>query len=76
MAPEGPAAAAGIAMDDLIVEVAGRPVEGLADFYRKIWAIGEAGVDIPLTVLTGAGLKSVSVRSGDRYDYLKLDPTY
>ena len=76
VAPEGPAAAAGIAMDDLIVEVAGRPVEGLADFYRKIWAIGEAGVDIPLTVLTGAGLKSVSVRSGDRYDYLKLDPTY
>ncbi len=70
---DGPAAAAGIATDDVIVAVDGAPVNDLADFYRKLWALGVPGVTVPLTVLTREGLREIRVRSGDRYDYLKLD---
>ena len=76
VAPDGPAAAAGVLVDDLIVAVEGRPVQSLDDFYRAIWALGEAGVEVPLTVQRGASLVTLQVRSGDRYDYLKLHPSH
>ena len=70
---DGPAAAAGIETDDVIVAIDGAPVADLASFYRKLWALGAPGVTVPLTVLTGEGLREIGVRSGDRYDYLKID---
>ena len=70
---DGPAAAAGIETDDVIVAVDGVPVGDLADFYRKLWALGVPGVTVPLTVLTDDGVRETSVLSADRYDYLKLD---
>ena len=69
--PEGPAAAAGIAADDLILGIAGAPVAGLADFYRKLWASGEAGCDVALHVLHDKAVKQLVVRTADRMDYLK-----
>ena len=30
--------------------VAGEPIADLADFFRRVWALGEAGVRVPLTV--------------------------
>ena len=74
--PEGPAAEAGVGADDLILGVAGAPVEGLIDFYRKLWDLGDAGVEVPLNLLQGMSPETVMVRSGDRYRYLKLDPTF
>ena len=76
VAPEGPAAAAGVLVNDLIVAVEDEPVRSLDDFYRAVWALGEAGVEVPLTVLRGADLVTLGVRSGDRYDYLKLHPSH
>ena len=76
VAPEGPAAAAGLLVDDLIVAVDDDPVQSLDDFYRAVWALGEAGVEVPLTVLRGGALITLAVRSGDRYDYLKLHPSH
>jgi S1-C subfamily serine protease len=76
VSPDGPAAAAGIAPSDLILGIDGVQVNGLADFYRKLWSQGEAGVDVPLDVLQGIGIGSVVVKSGDRYRYLRLNPTY
>lgn len=71
LAAGGPGALAGILPGDLVVAVAGQPVAGQMDFYRKVWSLGEPGVDIPLTVLrqTG-GVEVVTVKSGDRYDWL------
>ncbi len=74
--PDGPAAKAGLATDDVIVAVRGQRVRDVADFYHKLWALGPAGVEVPLTVLTPKGIAEVIVRSGDRYDYLKLKPSY
>ncbi|MEX2618024.1 MAG: S1C family serine protease [Alphaproteobacteria bacterium] len=72
LAAEGPGAVAGIQAGDLVVAVAGQPVSGQMDFYRKVWALGEPGIDIPLTVLRQAGgMEDVTIKSGDRYDWLK-----
>jgi len=74
--PEGPAAAAGLEADDLILGVAGIPVQSLADLYRKLWSLGDAGVEVPLNLLQGMSPRTANVRSADRYRYLKLDPTF
>ena len=76
VASYGPAAAAGVAAEDIILAVKGASVTSLADFYRKVWALGNAGVEVPLTVLRGAGLAEMAVTSSDRYKYLKLKRSY
>jgi S1-C subfamily serine protease len=76
VSPEGPAAAAGIAPNDLILGIDGVQVRGLADFYRKLWGRGAAGIDVPLDVLQGIEVHPVTVKSGDRYRYLRLNPSY
>lgn len=72
---EGPAQEAGLQEHDIILNVNGDPVNGLADFYRKVWALGKAGVQVPLTLLQGNHIKEIKVRSSDRYHYLRIRPT-
>ncbi|MEQ8354904.1 MAG: S1C family serine protease [Kiloniellaceae bacterium] len=77
VAPGGPAAQAGVEANAIITAVGGRSVSTLAEFYRAIWVLGEAGVPVPLTLLdSGRGAREVVVTSGNRYDYLKLNPSY
>jgi hypothetical protein len=47
---------------------------GLADFYRKVWALGKPGVEVSLGVLQGVEMRGIVARSGDRYEFLKLKP--
>ena len=56
--------------------VGGVRVESLGDLYRKLWSRGDAGVEVPLDVLRGLKVRPVVVVSGDRYRYLRLNPTY
>ena len=72
--PGGPAAASGLRAGDIILEVAGSPVVGLADFYRKVWSQGEAGVAVPVTVLHGAAPRIVVIDSGNRAEFLRARP--
>ncbi len=72
---EGPAQEAGLQAHDIVLNVNGDPVSGLADFYRKVWALGDAGVQVPLTLLQGSHIKEVEIRSSDRYQYLRIRPT-
>ena len=74
--PDGPAHKAGIRRGDMIVGIAGEAVENLADFYRKVWSKGHAGVKVSLNVLRGTRVRNISVRSSDRYKYLKLKPGF
>ena len=71
--PGGPAQKAKLQVGDLILKVNKQAVEGQADFFRKIWALGTAGVDVPVSILRGTEIQEVTVRSDDRYKYLKLD---
>jgi S1-C subfamily serine protease len=71
---DSPAEQSGLRPDDLIVAVNGKAVEGLADFYRKLWALGDAGVEVTLGILKGAEIKDVKIRTGDRNRFLKMGP--
>ncbi len=71
----GPAARSGLEPGDLIAGVGGVAVKGLADVYRKVWALGAPGVDVPLNILKGVRVEEVRVVSGDRYDFLRLNPS-
>ena len=69
---EGPAAAAGLAKGDIIIAVGGNRVSGMSDFYRKLWALDDSGVKIPLTVLQVNGeVQTLSLRSSNRYDWYR-----
>jgi len=70
----GPGDRAGLKEDDLIMAVNGKPVSGLADFYRKVWALGDAGVEVVMTVLRGTETREIKVRSADRNQFLRLKP--
>ena len=71
-----PALSAGLKRGDVVVALAGRPVEDLADFYRRVWAMGPPGIDVPLTVVREGRSFDVRVRSADRYQFLAKEPTY
>lgn len=75
VSPDGPAARAGLQRGDIIVGVGTDDVTSLADFYRKVWARGNAGIEVPLKVLQGTQLKEIGVRSIDRVDYFRVKPT-
>ena len=76
VSPEGPADRAGLKGGDIVVGVAGEEVASLADFYRKVWARGAAGVEVPLRVLQGMQMKDVTLRSIDRIEYFRQKPSY
>ena len=59
----GPFEKAGIKEGDIILAVDQQAVQGMADFYRKVWALGEAGVDVPLTILQGVQIRHIVVHS-------------
>lgn len=76
VSPEGPADVAGIQQGDIILAIGGEGVRSQADFYRKLWARGTAGSEIPLRLLQGIDIHDVKVRSIDRFDYFRQKPTY
>jgi S1-C subfamily serine protease len=69
--PASPAARAELKPRDLILAVAGEPVEDLADFYNRLWAQGPAGAVIPLTIQREGDVFDVEIRSADRAKLLK-----
>ncbi len=74
ISPDSPAEQAEIQPGDIILTVNKNEVKGLADFYRKIYALGPAGVDVPLGVLQGIQIHDITIRSADRHGYMRLKP--
>ncbi len=71
LAEKGPAAAAGLRLGDVIWAVGDEAISSLAGFYRKIWASGPAGVEIPVEVLRDGRTAWVRIKSADRASFLK-----
>ena len=71
VADRGPASRGGIQSGDVIHAVDGDAVSSLAEFYRRIWALGLAGVDVPLTVSHDGITFDVVLTSTDRAKLLK-----
>lgn len=71
LADGGPAERAGVQAGDIVIEVAGARVGGLADLFRKIWSVGAAGVEVPMTLVHEGSVSRIRVPSTDRQDLLK-----
>jgi S1-C subfamily serine protease len=71
LAPGGPAERAGVQLGDLVLEVGGERVAGLAAMFRRIWSAGPAGSDVTLTLSRRGASSKIQIRSADRSDFLK-----
>jgi len=68
---KGPAGMGGLQSGDVILAVNGEAVSTLADFYQKMWALGDAGIDVPLTLHHEGITFDVVLASTDRSKLLK-----
>ncbi len=67
----GPAARAELKAGDVILAVNGEKITSQSAFYRKLWGLGSAGVDVPLTVHHEGVTFDVVLASTDRAKLLK-----
>lgn len=67
----GPAEEAGVEIGDLVLEVDGTPVTGMAQLFRQLWSLGEAGIEVPLIVFRDRKILEIRVTSASRSDYYK-----
>jgi S1-C subfamily serine protease len=68
---KGPAARAELKAGDVILAVKGERITSQSEFYRKLWGLGPAGVDVPLTVHHDGVTFDVVLTSIDRAKLLK-----
>jgi S1-C subfamily serine protease len=68
---KGPAARAELKTGDIVLAVKGERISSQTAFYRKLWALGAAGVDVPLTVYHEGVTFDVVLTSTDRAKLLK-----
>lgn len=71
VAAKGPANDARLQVGDVILDVAGGKVSSLADLFRRVWSLGPAGVEVPLTISREGRVRSLNVHSSDRRNFLK-----
>jgi S1-C subfamily serine protease len=71
LSPDGPAERAGVKVGDMVLGVGPLRVHGLAEFFRAVWRLGAAGVDVPLTLARAGEVFQLTVKSADRNDFLK-----
>ncbi len=76
VSPDGPADRAGVQPGDIILAVGSEGVRTQPEFYKRVWARGGAGTQIPLKVLQGVEVRDVPITSMDRVDYFKPPTTY
>ena len=67
----GPARRANLRPGDIVLAVAGTKVSDLAGFFRTVWSLGKAGVQVPLTIYRDGRTIEARVTSGDRNRFLK-----
>jgi S1-C subfamily serine protease len=68
---KGPASRAELKAGDVILAVKGEKIISHTQFYRKLWSLGSAGVDVPLTVYHDGVTFDVVLASIDRTKLLK-----
>jgi len=71
LSPGGPASRAGVRVGDMVLGVGGSNVHGLAEFFRAVWRLGAAGVEVPLTLSRAGDELHITVKSADRNDYVR-----
>ena len=68
---DGPAEQAGVEAGDVVLEVNGESISGLATMFRRVWQLGEAGVSVPITVYRNDSTREIVIESVNRDRRLK-----
>jgi len=71
LSSRGPAKKADLRTGDVVLAVGGSEVNDLAGLFRRIWSLGNAGVQVPLTVYRDGRTFDLKVPSADRRKFLK-----
>src|SRR3954467_1633167 len=71
LSSRGPAKKADLRTGDVVLAVGDTEVSDLAGLFRRIWAQGDAGVEVPLTVYRDGKTFELRVPSADRRRFLK-----
>jgi S1-C subfamily serine protease len=71
LSPNGPASRAGVRVGDVVLGVSASRVDGLAEFFRTVWRLGTAGIEVPLTLSRAGDVLHITVKSADRNDFLR-----
>ena len=71
LSSRGPAKKADLRTGDVVLAVGGTEVSDLAGLFRRIWSLGNAGVEVPLTVYRDGRAFELKVVSADRRKFLK-----
>jgi S1-C subfamily serine protease len=71
LASGGPAQEADVRAGDVVLRVADTPVKSLAGLFRRVWALGQAGVEVPLLINREGETFEINVVSADRRRFLK-----
>src|SRR5262245_29016774 len=71
LSSRGPAKKADLRTGDVVLAVGGSEVNDLAGLFRRIWSLGNAGVQVPLTVYRDGRTFDLKVPSADRRRFLK-----
>jgi S1-C subfamily serine protease len=68
----GPAQRAGLRTGDVIMTIDGDEVHNLAAMFRRVWAVGPAGAEIPIKVEREGRILDHKVASADRNSFFKV----
>jgi S1-C subfamily serine protease len=71
LAGGGPAQQAKLRTGDIVLAVGGDEIGDLAELYRRVWSLGQAGVEVPLLIYRDGRALELSVPSADRNRFLK-----
>jgi len=69
--PNGPAQSANIRAGDAILAVGNEAISDLAGLWRRVWAAGNAGAEVPFQLFRDGKVLTIRVRSADRASFLK-----
>jgi len=72
LAERGPAQKAGLRTGDVVLTVAGTQFEDLAGMFRRVWSLGQAGVEVPLQIARDGRTLDHRIVSGDRNRFFKV----
>jgi S1-C subfamily serine protease len=71
LSSRGPARKADLRTGDVVLAIGGTEVSDLAGLFRRIWALGNAGVEVPMTIYRDGRTMELKVPSADRRRFLK-----
>lgn len=69
--PGSPADQAGLEAGDVVIGVGSGRVLDQADFYRQVWKLGPAGVEVPVRLIRSGEVRTFMLKSIDRMDFIR-----